>query len=224
MLRCVPHLAVVLLLPWSAAASAEPLRVKVSPATAPCVEAAVAAYRSATGRATLVETGPVEGSNAGQSFDVVVGADEELTRVIEGGSAHPDYDIDVAKVPWVLLGASAGSSTVKALSVADAKVKVVEGPVGLEARSWLRRSGRATVSASVPRGGPVRLEVGELALVPASLDAGSLGMVVDVPPMVVRAVGMRASLHLTLVGEFLAFLEKGPGNAAFCTCGRREPR
>jgi hypothetical protein len=219
----VPAVAVLFFRP-AVAVGAEPLRVKASPVMSACVEAVAVAYRSATGRAVVVDTVMVEAPDAGRGYDVVVGADEELTRVLEGGSAHPDHDIDVARVPWVLLGATPGTQAVEALATSNAKVRVVDGPVGLEARSWLRRTGRAAVSGGVARGGPVRLDVGEMALVPASIAGPSEGVAVDVPPVVVRAVGMRTSRQLSAVADFLAFLEKGPGKAAFCACGRAEAR
>jgi hypothetical protein len=215
---------IILLLSPAIAVGGEPLRVKASPVTSACVEAVVAAYRSHTGRAVVVDAAAVEAPDAGRGYDVVVGADEELTRVLEGGSAHPDHDVDVARVPWVLLGATPGTQARKALAASSAKVRVVDGPVGLEGRSWLRRTGRATVSGGVARGGPVQLDAGEMALVPASMAGLAEGVAVDVPPVVVRAVGMRASRQTAGIVDFLAFMETGPGNAAFCACGRTDLR
>jgi hypothetical protein len=194
-----------------------PLRVRASAVTVPCVEVAATAYRRATGRGITVEAGAVTAPDSGAGFDVVVGADEELTRVIEGGSSQPDLDVDVARLPWVLVGAQGGAAKLSKSS--GARVRVVDGPVGLEARAWLRKSGQVAQASTLLRGGLVSLAQDEVALVPASL-AGGTGTAVDVPPVVVRAVGMRASSNATGVAQFLAWVEKGPGNEAFCDCGK----
>jgi hypothetical protein len=199
--------------------AAGPFRIKASPVVAPCVEAAARAYRQTSGRIVEVHTEAIERRDAGDGFDVVVGADEELTRVIEGGSSHPDRDVDVARIPWVLLTPSPGAGGA-ALSKSGAPVRVIDGPVGLEARAWLRRTGRLAASEALAREGARSLAPGESALVPVSLAGGVLGVAVDVPPVVARAVGMRASAQPAVVVEFLAFLETGPGSTAFGACGR----
>ena len=102
------------LLATAAGSAQAPLRVKASPAVAPCVTAAAAAYERATGRRLVVETAALFDAASTDGADVVVAADQELNRIIEGGATHPDLDLDVAQIPWVLAGApgtaAAGSS------------------------------------------------------------------------------------------------------------------
>jgi hypothetical protein len=46
----------------------------------------------------------------------------------------------------------------------------------------------------------------------------------DVPPLRVYALGVRASPRADTTRAFLDFLGTGPGNAAFRACGRSEAR
>jgi hypothetical protein len=93
-----------------------PLRVRASPAVAPCVTAAALEYERVTGRKLAVETAALGMPESADGADVVVAADQELNRIIESGTTHPDLDVDVAKIPWVLAGA-AGSGALDAQSL-----------------------------------------------------------------------------------------------------------
>jgi len=215
--RLLPLLTLVAL---AAPQAPAPLRVKATPAVAPCVSAAAAEYQRLTGRRLAVETTPIDMPESAAGADVVVAADQELHRVIESGTSHPELDVDVARIPWVLAGAP-GADTA-ALERASGPVLVMDGVVAREARRRLARQGRmpARVSPLREPRGPVRLAPGETALVPLSLAGPGPVTSLDVPPLTVRALGVRASTRLGDVRAFLDFLTGEPGNTAFRACGR----
>jgi hypothetical protein len=215
------------LLATAAGSAPAPLRVKASPAVAPCVAAAAAAYERATGRKLLVETAALFDAASTDGADVVVAADQELNRIIEGGATHPDQDVDVAQIPWVLAGAS-GTAGVGAQSLGQAttRVRIMGGIVGREASRSLARQGVGADRVARLREplAPLRLEAGEAAVVPLSL-AGSLPVQsLDIPPLTARALGVRASARSDAIRSFLDFLSGEKGNAAFRACGRTEAR
>jgi hypothetical protein len=215
-------LLLLALVTGSAGPAAAPLRVKASPAVAPCAAAAGAAYESATGRAVAVEAVSIGAHDSASGADVVVAADEELNRVIESGATSPDLDVDVAKIPWVLAG-SAGSGVVDtaALGRTAAPVRMLGGVVGREPLRVLQKQGSAPKQLARLRDArELRLGRGELAIVPLSL-AGSLPVSsLDVPPLTARALGVRASARQDAARQFLDFLAGQQGNAAFRACGR----
>jgi hypothetical protein len=214
----------VLLLLAARAQDPAALRVNASPVASPCVAAAGAAFTRATSHPVAVRTGDVEHVGEAASADVVVGADEELTRVIEGGESDPDLDVDVARIPWVLLtppGTPAAS--LEALSSGIRRVRVLGGTVGRRARGTMGPLPAGRVETVSPAGERVRVDPGEAAIVPLSL-AGP-GHVSSLPmrPVVVRAVGVRASPRRDLARAFLDFLV-GEGNPVFAACGREDAR
>jgi hypothetical protein len=204
-----------------------PLRVKASPAVAPCVAAAALEYERATGRKLAVETATLFDAASTEGADVVVAADAELNRIIEGGATHPDLDVDVAVIPWVLAGAS-GSEAVSAASLARtrATVRVMGGVVGREASRSLARQGfdPARVERLRDPVTPLRLQPGEAAIVPLSLAGSGPVTSLDIPSLTVRALGVRASARPDAARAFLDFLTGEKGNAAFRSCGRTERR
>ncbi len=189
--------------------------------------AAGSAYERASGRAVAVETAAIGAADSANGADVVVAADEELNRVIESGATHPDLDVDVAKIPWVL-ARSADSAAVgeAALARSDGPVRMLGGVAGREALRVLQLQGSAPKHLErvrEPRGA-VRLERGELAIVPLSL-AGSLPVSsLAVPPLTARALGVRASARTGEARAFLDFLRSAEGQAAFAGCGRTAPQ
>lgn len=207
--------------------AASPLRVKASPAVAPCVAAAGLAYERATGRAVAVETAAIGAHDSANGADVVVAADQELNRVIESGATSPGLDIDVAKIPWVLARpADAGAVDVAALGRTASVVRIPGGVVAREALRVLGKQGSAPSRLERVRepSGAVRLAQGELAIVPLSL-AGSLPVSsLAVPPLTARALGVRASSRQEAARTFLDFLAGEQGNAAFRACGRSAAR
>ncbi|MFI4946223.1 MAG: substrate-binding domain-containing protein [Burkholderiales bacterium] len=219
-------LLVLALVVGSAGPAASPLRVKASPAVAPCVAAAALAFERATGRAVAVETAAIGAHDSANGADVVVAADQELNRVIESGATSPDLDIDVAKIPWVL-ARSAESSAVDmaALAHTTAPVRMLGGTAGREALRVLEKQGSAPKQlARVREVRELRLAQGELAIVPLSL-AGSLPVSsLAVPPLTARALGVRASSRQEAARTFLDFLAGEQGNAAFRACGRPAAR
>jgi hypothetical protein len=220
-------LLVLALLATPAGSAPTRLRVKASPAVAACVAAAAASYERATGRRLSVETADLFDAASTDGADVVVAADAELHRIIEGGATHPDLDVDVARIPWVLAGASGtGAVSVQSLGQAKTRVRIMGGVVGREASRSLARQGLdpARVERLREPLSPLRLEPGEAAVVPLSL-AGSLPVTsLDVPPLTARALGVRASPRRDAIRGFLDFLTGEVGNAAFRACGRTDGR
>jgi hypothetical protein len=218
---------VLVLAAAAAGPSPGPLRVKASPAVAPCVAAAAGAYERATGRTLAVETAALFDAASTEGADVVVAADAELNRIIEGGATHPDLDVDVATIPWVLTGAN-GSEAVSAASLRSSQstVRVMGGVVGREAARSLAREGIAPARLERLRDPvtPLRLPPGEVAIVPLSLAGSGPVASLDVPPLTARALGVRASARRDAIRAFLGFLTGETGNAAFRACGRPEAR
>lgn len=227
MSRLLPGLT---LLAAAALAAPASLRVKASPAVAPCVSTAAAAYERASGRRLVVETAALFDAASTDGADVVVAADAELHRIIEGGATHPDQDVDVASIPWVLVGSGgtggAGVIDAQSLGKAATRVRVMGGVVGREASRALALQGLdpSRVARLREPMAPLRLEPGEAAVVPLSL-AGTLPATrLDVPPLTARALGVRASPRPDAIRAFLDFLKGETGNAAFRACGRTDGR
>jgi ABC-type molybdate transport system substrate-binding protein len=71
---------------------------------------------------------------------------------------------------------------------------------------------------------PLRLAPGEVAVVPLSLAGSGPVSSLAVPPLTVRALGVRASARPDAARSFLEFLTGEKGNATFRACGRTEAR
>jgi hypothetical protein len=203
-----------------------PLRVRASPVVRPCVAAAAGLYERTTGRATVVETGTLGDASSAEGADVVVGDDAELTRILESGASHPDLDVDVARIPWVLVGVPGSAPDLGALRRSGDAVAVLGGAAGREARRLLGQQGFA---ASRLRGlertdGPPRLGPGEAAIVPLSLAGDLPAAGLSLPPVTARALAVRSSARPDAARAFLEFLTGPAGNAAFRACGRTEGR
>ncbi len=202
-------------------ASGGELRVRVSPAVGPCVLAVKPLYEATFKGKLTVEVARLESAASGTGADAVVGAEGELTHLIEGGASHPDLDVDVATIPWVLVGPSVdGTPDIRALDRPSVRVHVLGGAVGLEARRMLQRLPPENVRSLTTPQGPVQLAESELAVVPLSLAGKGRVSPLSLPPLLVRAVGVRASANLEGARQFLSFLAHGRGNTAFRACGR----
>jgi extracellular solute-binding protein len=199
------------------------LRVKASPAVAPCVAAAAAEYQRSSGGRVAVETAPVGSQDSADGADVVVAADSELHRVIESGASDPDLEVEVATIPWVLAGAP-GTATPELRSLArpGSVVRTLHGPVARETWRRLHLQGFSPARVERVRETPVRLQAGEAAVVPLSLAGAGPVTALDVPPLRVRALAVNTSARKDADRAFLDFLAAGPGNAAFRACGRTE--
>jgi hypothetical protein len=192
--------------------------VKASPVAQPCVRAAASAY----GSLVVVRTGEVGPVQSAVDADVVVAAEEELTRVIEGGGSLPDVEADLGAIPWVLV-APAGSPSptgIRALSRTSGLVRVPRGVIARHARASLEgmepgrvRGVPADAAALAPR-------TGELALVPLSLAGRGSIAATEVPPVKVVAVVSRSSARPDAARAFVEYLSGGKGHAAFLACGR----
>jgi hypothetical protein len=207
------------------AAAPAPLRVKASPAVAPCVAAAAREYERSTGRKVALETTVIGSPTSADGADVVVAADQELNRVIESGATHPDLDLDVARIPWVVAAAPGSEAAdVRSLARSGAPVRTLGGAVGREA--WRVLAQQGLVPERTERvsgaGGPLRLRAGETAVVPLSLAGPGPVSPLSVPPITARALGVRASARPDDARAFLGYLAAGTGNDAFRACGRVE--
>jgi hypothetical protein len=214
----------------SAAPAGAPLRIKASPAVQPCAAAAAAEYQRATGHAAVVETAAIGMPDSVAGADVVVAADSELNRVIESGMTHPDQELDVASIPWVLAGAPGAAAPSLQAARTTALVDVLGGNVARE--TWRRLAQQGLMPARSERGGrdgrepreSPRLQPGEAAVVPLSLAGTAAVTRLDVPALRARALGVRASSRPEAVRGFLDFLVGERGGAAFRGCGRSEAR
>ncbi|HSD28474.1 MAG TPA: substrate-binding domain-containing protein [Vicinamibacteria bacterium] len=207
------------------AAAPSSLRVKASAAVAPCVAAAAGEYERAAGRRVAVETSAIGSPDSADGADVVVAADQELNRVIESGTSHPDLDVEVARIPWVLVGApGTAAPELGSLGRSASVVRSLDGVVARETWRRLRLLGFAPARVERVRETPLRLQAGEAAVVPLSLAGPGPVTTLDVPPLSVHALGVRASPRSSAARAFLDFLSGEPGNAAFRACGRTKVR
>ena len=195
---------------------------------AACVAATAAPYERATGGRLAVETAALFDVASTDGADVVVAADQELNRIIEGGGTHPDLDVDVARIPWVLAGASAAGATGAPGARADDDARAGHGrrrrARGVAQPGPPGRSPRTASRACREPLAPLQLEAGEAAVVPLSL-AGSLPVQsLDIPPLTARALGVRSSARTQAIRAYLDFLVGEKGNAAFRACGRTDGR
>lgn len=209
------------------AAGAPGLRVKASPAVAPCVAASLAEYRRTTGQAASLEVGELGMPATAAGADLVVGADQEVGRIIESGTSAPDLDVDVAKVPWVLVAPPhTQGMELRSLGATDAVVRTLQGVVAREAWRNLDQQGlspRRVERVRAP-GSPLALGPGEVGIVPLSLAGPGPVTSLPVPPLTVRALGVRASAQAAASRRFLDFLTGEAGQAAFAACGRNQAR
>ena len=224
--------ALLVLAALVAAPAGAPLRVKASPAVAPCVAAAALEYGKTSGRMAAVETAAIGSPESVAGADVVVAADSELNRVIESGMTRSDQEVDVAEIPWVLAGPTgAEAPSLQSPGRGPQLVDVLGGVVARE--TWRRLALQGISPARSERGGrdvgreprePIRLERGEAAVVPLSLAGPAAVTRLDVPPLRARALGVTASPRPQDARSFLDFLVGERGNAAFRACGRTEGR
>jgi hypothetical protein len=218
-----PSIVVILALLGAGAAPRGDLLVKASPSVAPCVAATIPAFQWTSGMRVSLRVGSVWDASSTEGMDVVVAIEEELTRVIEGGASQPDVEVDVARIPWVLLSTKREpAADVAALEHSTMHVLVLGGAVGREARKSLQGLPPERVRTVNDPGGPVRLEPGEAAVVPLSLAGPGEIERVPIRPLLVRAVGVRASPRKNAARAFVDFLTSERGAAAFSTCGRED--
>jgi hypothetical protein len=223
--RSIPA-ALLALCGLAAALAAAPgaLRVKASPAVAPCAAAAAAAFQKATGTPVSVETAAIGMPESAAGADVIVAVDAETHRLVEGGLTDPTLEADVARIPWVLAGAAGSGADLRALGRGGAVVHTLDGVAAREA--WRRLALRGVSPERVERHarGPVRLPPGENAILPLSLAPEGPVSTLDLPPLIARVFGVRASPRPAAAAAFVAFLTGEAGNTAFRACGREERR
>ena len=205
--------AVFLLVVASVGADPAPaLRVRATEAMAPCAAAATRVFTGGGGSRLTVETGDL----ADASADVLVGSAVEVTRALESGRALIDSDVEIARVPWVLVLGEAAPvvESLKAIAVAGLEVEVPAGPASYEARRALSAASAGRVRESDASA----LRKAGIALVPLSLAGPGRRIAVDVPALVAQAaVGSRAASPDT-ARAFVAFLGGEEGRRAFAEC------
>ncbi len=133
--------------------------------------------------------------------------------------------MEVARIPWVLAGPpGTAAPELRSLGRSGSVVRSLDGVVGRETWRRLQLQGFSPARVERVREAPVRLQAGEAAVVPLSLAGPGPVTTLDVPPLRVHALGVRASPRKDASRAFLDFLAAGPGNAAFRACGRTEAR
>jgi hypothetical protein len=179
---------------------------------ASCVEA------SAEGWSGPVRTLVADHEAADGAFDVFVGADVEVTRLIENGAAVEGSERALPGIPWILSGAT----DLSALEAADAggELLVLGGAAGYDARrqlpARLRERARQSLDAEL-------LRTARLRVVPASLRGRRGGSELPWPPLRVSAVVLTGADDAQGAAKLIGFLAS-EGRAAFATCaGVREP-
>jgi len=206
--------------PVAAPAQDQPLRVRTTEALAPCVRAAADAY-TRHGRTVLVDVGTLSEARHG---DAMVGGSTEVTRAIEGGHAVEGSDLDVAHIPWVLAVRAEGESRVDSLDdllQGREEIWVFGGSVGYEARRALQGlpAERLHLTTDLDQ-----LAQAEVAVLPLSLAAGTPGPVLEIPPILARAVVAADSGAREAAGAFVRFLGSADGREAFSICGNEGAR
>jgi len=206
-------LLLVLVLAPSARAQ-EPLRVRVTPAVAPCVTAASPSWpgaRVAVETAGLRDPGPA---------DVLVGTGVEMTRALEGGQGVVNSDVEIAEIPWVLSVASGNPLRVRSLAEAREKgveVVVLGGPAAYEARRALAGGGTSRVRESTDR---QVLRAALVALLPLSLaGSGERIAVPEVPALRATAAVAVGAAQPERAEQFVRFLGSEAGQRALEECG-----
>lgn len=191
-----------------------PLRVKASPVVAQCLSSAQVAYAKASGVRFEVVAGRVEEAGSADGFDLVLAAEAETTRLLEGGAGDLDSEVQVASIPWVVLGGDA-----RALERPSGRVLVGGGRLANEARRSLQHLPAGRLANAPIRGGVVRLEAGELAVVPRSLADGQPAAVLSLPPIAVHAFALRGSADPQAARRLLAALADPNVPGGIATCG-----
>ena len=207
------------LLPMAQAVEA-PLRVRVSPAVAPCVSAAARAFEAGGGVAVVLEAGPLPGAEAADAF---VGASVELTRVLEGGAGDLDSEVSVASIPWVLAVSASSAASVKSLSDlgrSDVPVALLGGPAAYEARRALAERGGMRVRETTEVG---ELRAATVAIVPLSLAGPGERHALDIRPLRVTAAVSLSATRPEAARAFVRFLGSEAGQKAFVACGQAAP-
>jgi hypothetical protein len=217
--RAIVWFAAPALAIWTSAPSATahgaspgPVRVRASPAFAPCVEPALAAFSRESGLATVLD---VNEPDPPGDADVVVGDDVELQRLLEGGAADIPSSFDLGYIPWVfVVPERSPSSAVAALASAD-RIYLLGGKVGLEGRAALKAVSADRVRVSKD---PKDLRQASHALVPRSLAGPGEHRPADVRALVATAALITAAPHPAGARQLLAFLKGPRGRAALSSC------
>lgn len=188
------------------------LRVRASVAAEPCVRAAARAYAAGE---LVIETGAVRGA---RGADVLVGGSAEIDRALESGAALGDTDVDLVRIPWVLIAAGlAPVKDLEALAGSGAPVVVMGGAEAYEARRALgafsRDRVRETQDARALRAAPA-------ALVPLSLAGAAPHAATTVPALTLKAAVAAGAPREAGAREFVAYLASDAGLRALAACER----
>jgi hypothetical protein len=193
-----------------------PLLVRATAAAAPCVRAAAEAYAGGSGRRIALETGALHPPG---SADVVVGADVEMTHVLEAGEALEESEAEIARIPWVLSvppGSPLKVERLTDLETSEQEVAVLAGEEAHEARRALGSLPAERVRATADT---AALKAAALALVPLSLAGPGERVKTDLRPLTVSAAVTARSARRAEARAFVQFLASEPGKRAFAACG-----
>jgi Bacterial extracellular solute-binding protein len=200
-----------------AEAADQALVVRVSPAAAPCTQAAARLWEANRGAPVALSIGALPGTDPADAF---VGASVELTRVLEGGAGALDSETSVASIPWVLAVGSGSSSGVRSLSDlgrAEEPVALLGGPAAYEARRALAEKGGARVRETTEA---AELRAAAVAIVPLSLAGPGERHALDIRPIRVVAAVAEQSSRPDAARAFVRVLGSEAGQKAFSACGQ----
>lgn len=192
----------------TAASRSGAVKVRASLATAPCLRSALEAYAASE---VAVDVGDVRGA---RGFDVLVGSAPEVDRALEGGEALIDTDVELARIPWVLVSSS-GAASLDALARTGAAVTLPAGPESYEARRALSGFARERVRETRDAG---VLRAATAALVPLSLAGPGPRRAVDVYPILAKAAVTKGAAREAAARELVAYLGSDAGTRAFAAC------
>jgi hypothetical protein len=195
------------------AGAAEPLRLRATPALAPCARALADAFVAAGNQGPALEIAEVrEAAGA----DLLLADDSELTRILEGGSGDERATVDLGEVPWVMVSplSEPAPGSVRAFGAARDGVAVLGGIAG--------RSARAALGAVAPRVSQdvATLRLARRALLPRSLaGTGRITPMPEITPLTAMAVPVVGSPHPAQLDALLRFLRGEAARRSFESCG-----
>lgn len=202
------------------------VRVRATAPFAACTTAAADAFTRTRGIAVRVETGDAV---AGDGVDVLVGDDDELVRLLEGGALDVASAVDLGRVPWVLVTAD-GAGGPRGLADLDATLSgplhVLGGAAGREARTAVRLAPERLVVSTDPR----ILSAARTAVVPATLAGPGRRQPLSIRPLIAVAAVRAGLAGRGDLQALLRFFASPEGRAAFARCtgatedaGKQEP-
>jgi len=201
--------------PQAAGPAPEALRIRATPAFAPCAAALRDAFSASRALPVSLDVADAPGI---AGADLLLADYSELTRILEGGLGDARTAVNLGDVPWVALTPAdePAAPGLTAFAASAGPVGVLGGLAGREARAALALPpARLAVSRD-----PAELRAARYALVPRSLAGpGRQAVVEDIPPLAAVAVAVNGSPHAADARSFLDFLRRGEARRIFEACG-----